>query len=138
MRDNKWTNKKGIVLTIIGLVVISIISMVFILNENGKESASIAIIGGADGPTAIFVSSSVSLEAVAITVCGLILVVGMGIFIYKKIKNSLQGTFKVKGIEPLKSPRGEVSLTNLLLAVSVFQLFYYSSKQDIIIYSQYS
>ncbi|ADZ85858.1 sodium ion-translocating decarboxylase subunit beta [Cellulosilyticum sp. ST5] len=86
MRDNKWTNKKGIVLTIIGLVVISIISMVFILNENGKESASIAIIGGADGPTAIFVSSSVSLEAVAITVCGLILVVGMGIFIYKKIK----------------------------------------------------
>ncbi len=86
MRDNKWTNKKGIVLTIIGLVVISIISMVFILNENGEESASIAIIGGADGPTAIFVSSSVSLEAVAITVCGLILVVGMGIFIYKKIK----------------------------------------------------
>lgn len=86
MKDNKWTNKKGIVLTIIGLVVISIISMVFILNENGKEAASIGIIGGADGPTAIFISSSVSLEPVAITVCGLILVVGMGIFIYKKIK----------------------------------------------------
>ena len=86
MRDNKWTNKKGIVLTIIGLVVISIISMVFILNETGKEAASIGIIGGADGPTAIFISSSVSLEPVAITVCGLILVVGIGIFIYKKIK----------------------------------------------------
>lgn len=86
MKDNKWTNKKGIVLTIRGLVVISIISMVFILNENGKEAASIGIIGGADGPTAIFISSSVSLEPVAITVCGLILVVGIGIFIYKKIK----------------------------------------------------
>ncbi|QEH67354.1 sodium ion-translocating decarboxylase subunit beta [Cellulosilyticum sp. WCF-2] len=86
MKDNKWTNKKGIVLTIIGLVVISIISMVVILNENGKEAASIGIIGGADGPTAIFISSSASLEPVAITICGLILVVGIGIFIYKKIK----------------------------------------------------
>lgn len=86
MKDSKWANKKGVVITIIGLMVISIISMIFILNRNSRKAASIAIIGGADGPTAIFVSSSVSLEAVAITVCGLILVVGIGIFIYIKRK----------------------------------------------------
>lgn len=86
MKDSKWANKKGVVITIIGLMVISIISMIVILNRDSRKAASIAIIGGADGPTAIFVSSSVSLEAVAITVCGLILVVGIGIFIYIKRK----------------------------------------------------
>ncbi len=86
MKDNKWTNKKGIVFTIIGLIAISIIGIISTLNNNTHEAASIAIIGGADGPTAVFLASSVAAEKMEFIVLGLILVVGISVLIYKKRK----------------------------------------------------
>ena len=86
MKDNKWSNKKGIILTIGGLVALYIIGRIFVLNNNTHEAASIGIIGGADGPTAIFLAKSVAREKMDIIALGLILVVGISVLIYKKRK----------------------------------------------------
>lgn len=50
--------KASIILTIIGGVLMHFIALPFVLSVfSPKNSASIGIIGGADGPTAIFVTS---------------------------------------------------------------------------------
>ena len=86
MKDNKWMNKKGVILTIGGLVALCIIGRIVALNKNTHEAASIGIIGGADGPTAIFLIKTVAVERMDLIVYGLIVAIGISVLIYKKRK----------------------------------------------------
>jgi len=65
------------------VAVIGIILAGFGISTKMKGAASIGIIGGADGPTAIFVGGGFGFW---IMLFGIIMVVA-GIFIYRKIKN---------------------------------------------------
>lgn len=67
-KTNKWTIKKHFIAALV-LVIISVFSTVLVmygplligligLFSNGNEAVSIGIIGGADGPTAIYVTKS--------------------------------------------------------------------------------
>ncbi len=86
MKGNKRSHKKGVILTIGSLIAIGIIVMQLALNNNTHEASSIAIIGGADGPTAVFLTSLVAVEKIGLIVLGLILVIGISVVIYKKRK----------------------------------------------------
>ncbi len=56
------------------------------LNTDLSDASSIGIIGGADGPTAIFISGSVSPEIPAI--CAVIAAMGIAYLIIAKRKNN--------------------------------------------------
>ena len=86
MKDNKWMNKKGAILTIGGLVALYIIGRIFALNSNTHEAASIGIIGGADGPTVAFVIKTIAAERMDLIIYGLIVVIGISVLIYRKRK----------------------------------------------------
>ena len=53
----------------------------------GKESASIGIIGGADGPTAIFVASNINWLDIFAFIGVVIVAVLVGLIIYRNKKN---------------------------------------------------
>lgn len=86
MKDSKRSHKKGVILTIGSLIALCIIGMLLALNNNTHEASSIGIIGGADGPTAVFLTSLVAVEKIGLIVLGLILVIGISVVIYKKRK----------------------------------------------------
>ncbi len=66
--------------------VLGILLVVLGVSAKVKEAAAISIIGGADGPTAIFVAGKIGNGFVIGTILvGIILVLG-GVVIYKKIK----------------------------------------------------
>lgn len=63
--------------------------MLFVLSLVGcdKEAASIGIIGGADGPTAIFVTSNINWLAVCGLTALIVVLIIILIIIYRKKKN---------------------------------------------------
>ena len=61
---------------------VGILGCIFVIF--GKESASVAIIGGADGPTSVFVAGKVGDSvSVVIIAMGIILIAG-GLYVYKR------------------------------------------------------
>ena len=75
----------GIILTVTGIV-IAAISLIFIINGQMSVASSVAIIGGADGPTSIFVAGKIG-GAPAITgiIVGIVLL-AISIFIFASKK----------------------------------------------------
>ncbi|MEE1086479.1 MAG: sodium ion-translocating decarboxylase subunit beta [Schaedlerella sp.] len=70
---------------IISLVgILGCIFVIFGIEIKRKESASVAIIGGADGPTSVFVAGKVGDSvSVVIIAMGIILIAG-GLYVYKR------------------------------------------------------
>ena len=69
----------GIILTVIGIV-IAAISLIFIRNGQMSLARSVAIIGGADGPTSIFVAGKIGdFSAMTGMIAGIVLLAA-GIF----------------------------------------------------------
>ena len=69
-------------------VIVFVISIVFVLclGGCGKESASVGIIGGADGPTAISVSSDISWLSVCVFIAVVVVLVALIILRNKRNK----------------------------------------------------
>lgn len=75
----KWL---AVIVAAIGIIIAG-----FGIGAKIKGAASIGIIGGADGPTAIFVAGKVGDGfSLGIIVLGIVLVV-VGVLIYRKMKN---------------------------------------------------
>ena len=75
----------GITLSVIGIIMAAI-SLVFKVNEQISVTKSVSVIGGADGPTSIFVAGKIE-GAPAITgiIVGIVLLaIGIFIFVRKK------------------------------------------------------
>ena len=75
----------GITLSVIGIIMAAI-SLVFKVNEQISVTKSVSVIGGADGPTSIFVAGKIE-GAPAITgiiVGSVLLAIGIFIFARKK------------------------------------------------------
>lgn len=71
---------------IVTVAAIGIILAGFGISAKMKGAASIGIIGGADGPTAIFVAGKVSDGfSLGIIILGILLIL-LGILVYRKIK----------------------------------------------------
>ena len=75
----------GITLSVIGIIMAAI-SLVFKINEQISVTKSVSVIGGADGPTSIFVAGKIG-GASAITgiIVGIVLL-AVGIFIFARKK----------------------------------------------------
>jgi len=69
-------------------VIVFVCSIVFVLclGGCGKESASVGIIGGADGPTAISVSSDISWLSVCVFIAVVVVLVALIILRNKRNK----------------------------------------------------
>jgi oxaloacetate decarboxylase beta subunit len=75
----------GIILTVIGIV-IAAISLIFIRNGQMSLARSVAIIGGADGPTSIFVAGKIGdFSAMTGMIAGIVLLAA-GIFVIARKK----------------------------------------------------
>ena len=75
----------GIILTVTGIV-IAAISLIFIINGQMSVASSVAIIGGADGPTSIFVAGKIGgFSAMTGVIAGIVLLAA-GIFVIARTK----------------------------------------------------
>ncbi len=75
----------GIILTVTGIV-IAAISLIFIINGQMSVASSVAIIGGADGPTSIFVAGKIGgFSAMTGVIAGIVLLAA-GIFVIARKK----------------------------------------------------
>ncbi len=75
----------GIILTVTGIV-IAAISLIFIINGQMSVASSVAIIGGADGPTSIFVAGKIGgFSAMTGMIAGIVLLAA-GIFVIARKK----------------------------------------------------
>ncbi len=75
----------GIILTVTGIV-IAAISLIFIRNGQMSVARSVAIIGGADGPTSIFVAGKIGgFSAMTGMIAGIVLL-AVGIFVIARKK----------------------------------------------------
>lgn len=71
----------GSIIAIIGIILVA-----FGINAKTKEAAAISIIGGADGPTSVFIAGKLGDGfALGTIVIGAILIVA-GVVIYRKLK----------------------------------------------------
>lgn len=71
----------GIILTVIGIVM-TVVSLIFKI----KGQMSVSIIGGADGPTSVFVAGKVGSPLAIIGIIAGIAVLAVGIFMVAKKK----------------------------------------------------
>ena len=75
----------GITLSVIGIIMAAI-SLVFKVNEQISVTKSVSVIGGADGPTSIFVAGKIGgTPAITGIIVGIVLLV-IGIFIFARKK----------------------------------------------------
>ena len=75
----------GITLSVIGII-IAAISLVFKINEQISVTKSVSVIGGADGPTSIFVAGKIGgTPAITGIIVGIVLL-AIGIFIFARKK----------------------------------------------------
>ena len=73
----------GIILTVIGIV-IAAISLIFKVNGQMSVARSVSVIGGADGPTSIFVAGEIGgFSAIIGMIVGVVLLT-VGIFVIGK------------------------------------------------------
>ncbi len=73
----------GIILTVIGIV-IAAISLIFKVNGQMSVARSVSVIGGADGPTSIFVAGKIGgFSAITGMIVGVVLLT-VGIFVIGK------------------------------------------------------
>ena len=82
-------NKKTIIaISVAGVAVVSALAILWSRVWNLKEAASIGIIGGADGPTAIFVAGKIGILQVILFLLPIVaLLIGI-FFIVKKLIQS--------------------------------------------------
>ncbi|WP_044973471.1 hypothetical protein [Ruminococcus sp. HUN007] len=76
----------GIVLLSIGLI-IALAGTVTLLSANATSGSGISIIGGADGPTAIFLAGKIGVPLLCAIIAGIVLTV-IGVFVLLKKKKS--------------------------------------------------
>ena len=74
----------GIVLLVIGLP-LALTGTVTLFSANGKSGSEISIIGGADGPTAVFLAGKIGVPLLGAIIAGIVLTV-IGVFILLKKK----------------------------------------------------
>ena len=75
----------GIILTVIGIV-IAAISLIFKVNGQMSVARSVSVIGGADGPTSIFVAGKIGgFSAMTGVIAGIVLLAA-GIFVIARKK----------------------------------------------------
>lgn len=75
----------GITLSVIGIIMAAI-SLVFKINEQISVTKSVSVIGGADGPTSIFVAGKIGgIPAITGIIVGIVLL-AIGIFIFARKK----------------------------------------------------
>lgn len=75
----------GITLSVIGIIMAAI-SLVFKVNEQISVTKSVSVIGGADGPTSIFVAGKIGgTPAITGIIMGIVLL-AIGIFIFARKK----------------------------------------------------
>lgn len=75
----------GITLSVIGIIMAAI-SLVFKVNEQISVTKSVSVIGGADGPTSIFVAGKIGgTPAITGIIVGIVLL-AIGIFIFARKK----------------------------------------------------
>ena len=75
----------GITLSVIGIIMAAI-SLVFKVNEQTPVAKSVSVIGGADGPTSIFVAGKIGgTPAITGIIVGIVLL-AIGIFIFARKK----------------------------------------------------
>ena len=79
----------GIILSVIGIIT-AVISLIFKVRGHMSVAKSVSIIGGADGPTSIFIAGKIGDTSILIgIIVGIVLLI-VGIFIYvRKNKFSL-------------------------------------------------
>ena len=75
--------KKKFIVFIAGLVMLTAILIVIIVNE---RNASLAIIGGADGPTTIFLAGTLGNGVLFAAILFGLILLALGIMLFKKIK----------------------------------------------------
>ncbi len=75
----------GIILTVTGIV-IAAISLIFMRNGQMSVARSVAIIGGADGPTSIFVAGKIGGFSVMTGMIAGIVLLAVGIFVIARKK----------------------------------------------------
>ncbi len=71
----------GIVLLVIGLI-IALAGTVTLLSANATSGSGISIIGGADGPTAIFLAGKIGVPLLCSIIAGIVLTVIGGYLYY--------------------------------------------------------
>ena len=75
----------GITLSVIGIIMAAI-NLVFKVNEQMSVTKSVSVIGGADGPTSIFVAGKIGgIPAITGIIVGIVLL-AIGIFIFARKK----------------------------------------------------
>lgn len=75
----------GITLSVIGIIMAAI-SLVFKVNDQKSVAKSVSVIGGADGPTSIFVAGKIGgTPAITGIIVGIVLL-AIGIFIFARKK----------------------------------------------------
>ena len=75
----------GITLSVIGIIMAAI-SLVFKVNEQMAVAKSVSVIGGADGPTSIFVAGKIGGTPATIGIIVGIVLLAIGIFIFARKK----------------------------------------------------
>ena len=75
----------GITLSVIGIIMAAI-SLVFKVNEQISVTKSVSVIGGADGPTSIFVAGKIGGTPAIIGIIVGIVLLAIGIFIFARKK----------------------------------------------------
>ena len=75
----------GITLSVIGIIMAAI-SLVFKINEQISVTKSVSVIGGADGPTSIFVAGKIGGTPAIIGIIVGIVLLAIGIFIFGRKK----------------------------------------------------
>ena len=85
MGNNKMKKIVGIALLIVGIIS-TIVGAITLLNVKLNVPSNIAIIGGADGPTATFLAGKVGAPLYGAIIVGAVLVITGIIFLLKKKK----------------------------------------------------
>ena len=75
----------GITLSVIGIIMAAI-SLVFKINEQISVTKSVSVIGGADGPTSIFVAGKIGGTPAIIGIIVGIVLLAIGILIFARKK----------------------------------------------------
>lgn len=75
----------GITLSLIGIIMVAI-SLVFKVNERMSVAKSVSVIGGADGPTSIFIAGKVGGASAIIEIVVGIVLLAIGIFVFARKK----------------------------------------------------
>ena len=75
----------GITLPLIGIIMVAI-SLIFRVNERMSVAKSVSFIGGADGPTSIFIAGKIGGASAIIGIVVGIVLLAIGIFVFARKK----------------------------------------------------